>query len=435
MYIPINITEYQKSINKYFDAFKLSGIVIYHLSRYVFFGNYDDKMKDLIHSLSNENIIYVKIFQALSGTNGFLSEKVQEYLAKYSDNVPYEENEINYQEICDYLNNIGEKYPEYKINNISQKPIHSGTISLVYDGNINNTDVVIKCLRNNVKENMLQSIESSKIIINILNIIPSIRNLGLHHIIKENIECLLEQISMKNELKNLLEMYENTKDKEYIKVPKPYEIYSKTNDNILVMEKIKGCCIEEIDENDKEVYGLILARQSVETIMNNSVYHGDLHRGNILFIKEDNNYKIGLLDYGILGRLNEHEQITLSSFYLSLGMGMYEDVVNTLITSLSNKKLLENMENDKRTQMIDELTKITRQACESTEGFGVNQLSKINQILINNGLTLPPIFCRIELALAMNVTVSRSLETNKRNFMSYLQQVIQEKMNLDIYDV
>ena len=194
---------------------------------------------------------------------------------------------------------------------------------------------------------------------------------------------------MKNELKNLLEMYENSKNKEYIKIPKPYEVYSETNDNILVMEKIKGCCIEEIDENDKEIYGLILARQSVETIMNNSVYHGDLHRGNILFIKEDNNYKIGLLDYGILGRLNEHEQITLSSF-VSL-IVMYEDVVNTLITSLSNKKLLENMENDKRTQMIDELTKITRQACESTEGFGVNQLSKINQILIINGLTLPPI--------------------------------------------
>ena len=75
MYIPINITEYQKSINKYFDAFKLSGIIIYHLSRYVFFGNYDNKMKDLIHSLSNENIIYVKIFQALSGTNGFLAKK------------------------------------------------------------------------------------------------------------------------------------------------------------------------------------------------------------------------------------------------------------------------------------------------------------------------------------------------------------------------
>ena len=206
------------------------------------------------------------------------------------------------------------------------------------------------------------------------------------------------------------------------------------------MEKLKGFYVEDICEEDKETFGLIIARQSIETIMNNSVYHSDLHRGNIIFIKEkDENdeivYKVGLIDFGILGRLNEAERVTLSSFYLSLGMGMYNDVVNTLIYTLSNKELLEKMDNDDRNEMIDELTKITRNACNSIQGFGANELSQINRILTTNGLTLSPIFCRIELALAMNVNVSRSVETKERSFTSYLQQIAKEKMNMDIYDV
>ena len=49
------------------------------------------------------------------------------------------------------------------------------------------------------------------------------------------------------------------------------------------------------------------------------VYHADLHRGNILFI-EGNDGEAWIIDFGIMGRLSESEKLTLSSFFISLGM-------------------------------------------------------------------------------------------------------------------
>jgi predicted unusual protein kinase regulating ubiquinone biosynthesis (AarF/ABC1/UbiB family) len=38
----------------------------------------------------------------------------------------------------------------------------------------------------------------------------------------------------------------------------------------------------------------------------NGFGHGDLHPGNILFIKNGDNYKLGLIDFGIVLKINEN---------------------------------------------------------------------------------------------------------------------------------
>ena len=424
-------------VNDYLHATKVSVIVLYHLTRYVFLGDYDSRMIDLIHSLSEQNMLYVKMFQALAGSNDFLSEKVQDYLTIFSDSAPYKDTEEDYEMMCDYIDDVGKKHPEYKITNISAKPIHSGTVSLVYDGNMGDKEVVIKYVRNGIKQTIEQSIKEMDIIIKIVSLVPNIKSLNLGYIFKENIPTLLEQTSMKNELLNITQVREKILeyDYEYIKVPEPYSVFTQDNDSILVMEKLVGRRIDEIEEDEKEIYGMLLAKQAINAIMNIGMYHNDLHIGNILFLKEDDKHKLGLLDFGIISRLTETEQLTLSSFYLSLGMGMFEDAANILVNTFGNKQILEKMDSDKRVKLLDELSNIIKNTYNNSDGMSIGYVSQINSLLNKNDLTLPPVFCRIEIALAMNVSLNKMLETKNRNFVSYIHEVISEKLDLNIYEV
>ena len=55
--------------------------------------------------LTSLNIVYSKIFQALSSGINFLSLEEMNYLSQYNDNAPYSQNEVyNIYDIIDNLN-------------------------------------------------------------------------------------------------------------------------------------------------------------------------------------------------------------------------------------------------------------------------------------------------------------------------------------------
>lgn len=427
-----------KTLINYARVSLLGTSVLYYMCRYAFLGDYDQRMIELIESLSRKSPIYVKIFQAISGSSGILSEKVQKYISIFSDNVPYMKSEQDFEKLQKYLEKIGDEYPDVKIIEITKEPIHSGTISLVYEGLLSNGEkVVIKHVRNGIKERMEKALHDAEYLINILNMIPSIKMLNLSCVLKENKKLLMEQTSMGVELKNMNDLLNNTKDtkRDYVKIPKPYDVYTENNDDVLVMEKICGRRINELHEDEKEQYGLMIARNTIDSMMIDGLYHGDLHRGNILFLEEQNVKRIGVIDFGIIGRLNECERLTISSFFLSLGMKNYEDVINSMMGLNSNKEIIKKMEKDKYDEMISELIDITEMACMSRDGFSSKEITKINNILVNNDLLLDPIFYIIEMSIAMSITVCKELDTKHKNFMSYLQEVIQEKIDISLFDV
>lgn len=442
----LTITKAMNSVINYARASIVGTTLLYHFFKYAFLGDYDQRVIDVIQSLSRKSPMYVKIFQALAGSTGILSEKVQKYLIVFSDNVPFTDDEESAQELFDYLDKIGEEYPEYKITEISLQPVHSGTVSLVYEGlmkdqkNINDDGtqvVMIKYVRNGIKEKMIKAVEDTEYLIKILNMIPSVRAFNLSWVLKENRKLLLEQTSMRVEMNNMNDLLSKTqgkKERDYVKIPKPYDVYTENNDNVLVMEKIEGKRIEDVSCEDKEAYGLMIARNTVDTIMIDGLYHGDLHRGNVLFLENNGVKQIGLLDFGIIGRLSECERLTISSFFISLGMKRYDDVINNLLGSYANKESIDRMDKKKYEDMITDLVDIAETACVSRDGFGSRELTQINNLVVKNGLVLDPIFCVIEMSIAMSSTVCKELDTKHRNFMSYLHEVIQEKMDLTLFD-
>ena len=101
-------------------------------------------IKKISKKLEHENIVYVKIFQALCFDKDLLTTEEQDYLIKYTDNVPYQHNEIDY----DLLDKLEDEFPITLTNRI---PINCGIVGLVFDGyDSSNNKVVVKMLKNNI---------------------------------------------------------------------------------------------------------------------------------------------------------------------------------------------------------------------------------------------------------------------------------------------
>lgn len=429
-----------KKLREAARASRLLGCVSYHLLRCIYLGCYDERMTELIHSLSTLNPMYVKVFQALAGSSGFLSQPVQDFLSYFSDQVPFTDDEEQFDNLQKILQSVASAYPKLTVTNLSDKPIHSGTVSLVYSGQLIHEDgqpspIVVKCIRKNARVTMEAALAEANLVLKACNLVPNLRHLNLGRVLQENWSVLMDQISMKTELSNMEAMRSSCKEREFVKIPTAYPEFTEHSDDILVMERIEGRRVEELEEQEKEEYGVLLAKQSISAIMSDGLYHGDLHRGNILFLKQDNVKQLGIIDFGIVGRLDETERLTLTSFYLSLGVRNYEDVVNSLIGSLTNKDILDAMDEGKRTSVVRQLVDIAEEACDSRHGFGPRHMAEINKVFVKNGMELAPIFCRIELALAMNATVSKSLETKNKTFMTYMHEALCSKFDMSIYDV
>lgn len=423
-----------------FSTLKSLSGVIYDLSVFsvsgFLYGRSDELVIKLIQRLGKRSPMYVKIIQALAGSTDLFSDKVQYYLCEYSDNVPYDENDIRMDELQEKLDRVSERNM-CKITNLSSRPIHSGAVSLVYSALMNDkTPVVVKVIRPKGREQMIEAINELLLLVKILSFIPSIRIFRFDRIIEENRTTLMRQFSTYTELNNLLFYASATKDNDFVKIPFAYEKFTLDSDDILVMEYVEGKRVEEIYDKDKEEYGYILAKQAVNSIMNSGLYHGDLHRGNILFRENDEGKKqICLLDFGIVGRLTEQDRLTISSFYMSLGLRRYDDAVDTIIGSLTNKEVFDSLDEMEQENLVTELETIASTCCETSVGFGPHEIGQINRVLASHSLFLAPVFCKIELALAMNASVSKALETENTNITTHIRRIIGETLDVSLFDV
>jgi predicted unusual protein kinase regulating ubiquinone biosynthesis (AarF/ABC1/UbiB family) len=199
--------------------------------------------KNVTNRLSNLNILYTKILQWVVNDSVFENKEMKKILENFTDNVKYEESDIDYTTLLDLVNN----------NNIkleSLKPIKSGTLSLVYKGILNDeTSVIIKILKNNIKYKLEESIKYFIFLSKISKYIPYINECNLDKIVVDINSNLILQINFDQEVKNTNKFYEYFKDNKNIVIPKVYDEYTLQYSNLIVMNYINGSNIYSVDEN------------------------------------------------------------------------------------------------------------------------------------------------------------------------------------------
>jgi ubiquinone biosynthesis protein len=284
----------------------------------ILFGIFRDNLKfidNLVNRLASNNILFVKIFQAFAFNNSLIDDETNNKLLKFTDNVPWTTSDINFYELIDMTD-------KYNLIVEFEKPMNSGMISLVFKAQQRETgkQFIIKIKRNNIEQQLSDAIDNIKIFVYFLSFFPLINQCQLVEFVNKNIDIIKNQTDFVQEVNNILKFKNNCKNLKYVEIPFAFIQVTKDFSNIILMEFINGVTINKIEEEDLEHFAKQVIKFGFVTTLIHGVAHGDLHGGNILFIKEEgelNNkykYKIGVIDFGIIYELDTKFKENLCDF-------------------------------------------------------------------------------------------------------------------------
>jgi len=148
---------------------------------------------------------------------------------------------------------------------------------------------------------------------------PEFENYRPRAIAEEFQRTIRRELDFTRERRNMEEFAKNFAGNPTIHVPRPYPELSTRK--VLTMERIEGIKLSETER--LKAAGLDLAAVArhganayMEMIFSHSFYHGDPHPGNVLLL-DDN--RIGLLDFGMVSRIDERLHEDIGEMLLALG--------------------------------------------------------------------------------------------------------------------
>ena len=262
-------------------------------------------IKKITCKLEKENIVYVKVFQALCIDKDILNNDEKDYLIKYTDSVPYNYSEIDYN----LLNKLQDEF-NITLNNI--EPINCGIVGMVFDGyDSSQNKIVIKMLKKNILKKFENVFDELLFVSYLLSYIPYIKSLKITKLLMDNKDLLLKQMDFTKEM-NAIQIFTNKyKNNKEFRFPKVYTNITDKYNNLLVMENIEGLRFKDIENMDlsiKEEFAYIINKFGITGILHHSAIHCDLHIGNLFFYINDNSnntiidltkYQVGIIDFGI----------------------------------------------------------------------------------------------------------------------------------------
>lgn len=406
---------------------------------------------DVSRRLAAKNMMYVKIFQAFATNRNIVSHELNEFFSEYTDSVTYSDEEYDINELKELEARSHEcrPYGRLRIEN-DYRPIKSGLMSLIFRARILPPEgaddlVVVKYLRKNIRKNFNASMNNLVVFAKLTKYVPYMKTLNVENLILQNIVSLNDQVCFRKELANITTYYNRWKDYETVKIPKPYPDYTETiHPDIIVMEYIDGMKITEIDPADNDTFAKVLAGFNGKAAFCSSIYHGDLHPGNILFIKAatEPTHRIGILDFGIIGYLTRIDQEILFKALKYTYQRRYNKIIDLIMTcELSEEAarktnqpksatVVQKLGADKFKQLRDELMRVLiNYTTPQVKFFGVAEIYEINYILNNYGL----MFRRSLYRLFITVAIMDSIGTRLGSEMSYVQHMTD--IIMDMYNI
>ena len=362
-------------------------------------------IKALAKRLEYENIVYVKIFQALCLNKDLLYSNEQDFLIKYTDNVPYTINDINY----DLLNKLKE---EYCITLNSVIPINSGIIGLIFDArDCSNNKVIVKMLKKNILEQFTNVFDELLYVSYICKYIPYIKYYKITKLLLDNREILLNQMNFIKEVETIEIFTKKYKNNKEYRFPKVYKAITEKYTELMVMENINGLHLKDIlvmDNAIKEEFAYLINKFNILGILYHSVIHCDLHCGNVFFYINDTidteqcpKYMLGLIDFGLCSFPNKESQNAYYIFFNNmLYLNDYSEIEYLITNFIEEQELFSNYSNNIKQMLYYE-------AINCLELYASQKIS--NQALVNK---LGELFYNYDLNFTREVnTIILSLHT------------------------
>ena len=416
----------------------ISEAIVYTLWR-----DYETTISRITTRLASKNILYVKMFQAFALNKGLIDESINKEIIKYSDCVPYKSSDIDWVTLYSITNKYNLEIDE------PEEPINSGMISLVFKlkSKDNGKILILKLKRQNIEYHLYEGIERLKFVVWLLSFIPWFNSLEIPLLFNRNIEILIEQLDFKREIQNTIEMREVCKINEFIKIPKIVDGINESFPNAILMEYIDGCHLSKIEPEDYYEFSKLVFKYGCINIVSHGIFHGDLHSGNILFIKNDvektkdlPKYQIGIIDFGIVMRINEECKHMFFRLFTELFTSDHREFAFIIFDNLLEpKNVLNELSVEHKTNILNIIENLVKPLINETKK--VDPLDFLQFIIHFNdylnsenlktyGIRVNDSFIKIQMGVGMAHGISVVL--CKDNIMELIKEVLNEIFHLDI---
>jgi len=280
--------------------------------------------------------VFVKLGQTLSTRPDLLPEDIALELTKLQDQVPAFDSAESLRIIRaaygETFDDVFESVDEEPLASASVAQVHTATLKegLAIEGQngLANRNVVIKVLRPGI-EAVIES--DLRVMYRFAGFLQKYWSRGQQFkpldVIKEYDHTIHGELDMRIEAANGARMGANFEDSELIYVPRIY--WDFTKQNVLVMERIYGTSIREIDVLKEKGYSMkSLGEDGVNTFFKqafeDNFFHADMHAGNI-FVSDEGKWIA--IDFGIMGTLDEQDKQYLGQMLLGFFNRDYQTIV------------------------------------------------------------------------------------------------------------
>jgi len=285
----------------------------------------------LRQALEDLGPIFIKFGQILSTRRDLLPEDIADELARLQDNVaPFpgsQARKIIEQAYGKTIDQVFERFNE--------TPLASASIAQVHDARmLDGREVVVKVVRPNIRKLIERDVSLLYVLADLAQRYWSQgKRLRPRDVVAEYEKTILDELDLSREAANASQLRRNFSDTDILYVPEVY--WPWTQRNVMVMERIYGIPISDIDELRKHDVDLKkLSETGVEIfftqVFRHNFFHADMHPGNI-FVSATGRYIA--VDFGIMGTLSPDDQRYLAENFLAFFNRDYNRVAELHVQS------------------------------------------------------------------------------------------------------
>ena len=258
---------------------------------------------------------FIKLGQIMSTRPDMVGAELAEELEKLQTSVPPDPSDVVTQLVEEELGcALSDMFAEFNTT-----PVASASIGQVHHARlITGEEVAVKVQRRDIARRVRVDLDILQGLAQLAEMIPELAPYQPVASVAEFQRALRRELDFDRERRHMDEFRRNFNGSPLVRIPKPFADYS--TDRVLVMEWLEGIPLsspQRLAECDIQLSAI--ARQGadlyLEMIFKNGFYHADPHPGNMVLLRNEG---IGLLDYGMVGRIDDSLREEIEELLLAI---------------------------------------------------------------------------------------------------------------------
>lgn len=274
---------------------------------------------------------FIKLGQLLSTRPDLIPRTYLAELAKLQDSVP----PIPFSDITTHLQQeLGGRH-ESLIASIDPEAIAAASIAQVHAATLRDgTRVVVKVRRPGIVETVETDIDLMMAFAHLAERhIPGLSLYDPVGVVREFARTIRREMDLAREGRTIEKFRDNFQGDQTLVFPRVF--WEGTSQGVLTMERIDGIKVSDLEALDtagidRKLIALSGAEAFLRMVVDHGFFHGDPHPGNVMILPGN---RICLLDYGMVGHLDDHLREYLADILLAIVNRDVDGIVSILLSS------------------------------------------------------------------------------------------------------